>query len=215
MKPSSIFYDPVFRPIFQTYFFLVGLCIGSFLNVCIYRIPLKQSLWKPRSHCPNCGKSISWYFNIPLLSYVLLRGRCANCKVKISPVYFFVELLTGIVFLLLYRYFGVSRAFWIYGYFASNIIVLTFIDYYHRLLPHRLTFSGTILGLITSFFNPYMTPVQSLIGFLAGGILPLIVLLAFKFIRKKEGMGHGDIFMLGMVVGFFGSLISLSRFIKI
>lgn len=196
--------DPALQPLLQLYFFLAGTVLGSFLNVCIYRIPNNISIVTPRSKCPSCGNVIPWYCNIPLFSYVFLLGKCKFCKTRISPVYPLVELMTGIFALLLFRRFGLDRLFFIYLYFGCCMIVLMFIDYYHRILPDVITLSGVVIGLACSFFMPSLGPIRSLLGIAVGGILPTIVLLAYKWIRKKEGMGHGDIKMLAMVGAFLG-----------
>jgi leader peptidase (prepilin peptidase)/N-methyltransferase len=188
----------------EIYLFLVGLVVGSFLNVCIYRIPLKQSLLRPRSHCPSCNQMIRWYQNIPLFSYLVLRGRCSNCKTKISPVYPFVELITAVLFVMLWRFFGPTIPFLIYIVFSCIMIVLIFIDFYHQILPHRITFPGIVLGFASSFVNPYVKPIESALGILVGGLLPLLVLIVYKWIRKKEGLGHGDVFMLALIGAFLG-----------
>jgi len=190
--------------LFEIYLFVVGLVIGSFLNVCIHRIPIRKSIVTPRSRCPRCEALIPWYHNVPLLSYLWLRGRCAYCKERISPIYPIVELTTGILFLLLYIYFGISISFLIYGFFGCILIVLTVIDYYHRLLPAKLTFPGIALGLATSFVNPYLSPVQSLLGVVVGGLVPLFALVLYKLVRKREGLGHGDVVMLAMVGAYLG-----------
>lgn len=186
------------------YVFAFGAVVGSFLNVLIYRVPLGMSIIRPRSSCPNCGRKISWYYNIPVLSYLWLRGRCAHCKHWISPVYPFVELLTATYFLMLLYYYGPHIAFLIYAVFGCIMITLIFIDYYHRLLPRVITFPAVVLGFASSFINPYINPVQSALGLVVGGLLPTLVLLLYKWIRKREGMGHGDIVMLAMVGAFLG-----------
>jgi leader peptidase (prepilin peptidase)/N-methyltransferase len=196
--------DPSYRPFLQLYIFVVGAVVGSFLNVCIHRIPASKSIVSPGSGCPRCGASIPWYYNIPVLSYIWLRGRCANCKEPISITYPFVELLNALFYVFLYRRFGISIPFFIYAFFVSTTIILIFIDYYHHLLPHVLTFPGIAVGLATSFVNPFLRPLDSLIGILLGGIVPLITLVLYKWVRKREGMGHGDIIMLAMVGAFLG-----------
>jgi leader peptidase (prepilin peptidase)/N-methyltransferase len=188
----------------EVYFFIVGSIIGSFLNVCIHRIPLKQSIILPRSRCPNCGALIRWYHNIPILSYIFLLGRCADCKTRISPRYAFVELLTAILFVTLWRKFGPTIPLLIYVVFACSMIVLIFIDYDHQILPHRITFPGIAVGFASSFVNPYISPLESAIGIVIGGLLPFLVLIVYRWIRKKEGLGHGDIFMLAMIGAFLG-----------
>jgi leader peptidase (prepilin peptidase)/N-methyltransferase len=188
----------------EIYLFIIGAVTGSFLNVCIYRIPIRKSIVLPASSCPNCGTAIRWFHNIPIVSYIFLRGRCANCKTGISPVYPFVEFLTAVLFVLLYRFFGPSIPFLIYLLFACSMIVLIFIDFYHQILPHRITFPGIAIGFVSSFVNPFVRPIDSALGILVGGLLPTVVLMLYKWIRKREGLGHGDIFMLAMVGAFLG-----------
>lgn len=204
MNFRTLLSDPALLPLLLLYFFLVGTVIGSFLNVCIYRIPLGVSIVTPRSKCPNCGNVIPWYCNIPLFSYLFLLGKCKFCKARISPVYPLVELMTGLFVLLLFRHFGVSRLFFIYLYFGCCMIVLMFIDYYHRILPHKITMSGVVIGLACSFFIPALGPFQSLCGVVLGAALPGLVYLVYKWVRKKEGMGQGDIVMLAMIGAFLG-----------
>lgn len=204
MERALYFDDPFFGPLIQVYIFLIGAIVGSFLNVCIHRIPIDESVVTPRSRCPNCKTLIPWYHNVPILSYIWLRARCFQCGVKISPVYPFVELLTALLFLLLYRYFGISIVFFIYAYFACSIIILIFVDYYHRILPAVITYPAILIGLLTSFVNPYIGPIDSLLGVAFGAGVLLAVYLFYKFVRKKDGLGEGDIVMLAMVGAFLG-----------
>lgn len=204
MERAFYFSDPFFHSLVQVYLFLLGLIVGSFLNVCIHRIPIHESIVTPRSRCPHCRKIIPWYWNIPLLSYLLLQGRCAYCKGAISIVYPFVELVTGILFVLLYRSFGLSVPFFLYAIFGCSTIVLIFIDHYHRLLPAVITIPGILVGFLGSFFNPLVTPMDSLFGLLLGAGILTFVFFTFKWIRKKEGLGDGDIVMLAMVGAFLG-----------
>ncbi len=204
MDRALYFDNPSFFPLFEIYFFVVGLVIGSFLNVCIHRIPIHKSIVASRSRCPRCDALIPWYRNVPLLSYLWLRGKCANCKERISPVYPIVELITGILLLLLYFNFGISIPFLIYGLFGCITIVLTVIDYHHRLLPAKLTFPGIALGVASSFVNPFLTPLESLVGVVVGGLVPLFALIVYKLVRKREGLGHGDVVMLAMVGAYLG-----------
>jgi leader peptidase (prepilin peptidase)/N-methyltransferase len=196
--------DATFHNVLLFYYFAIGSVVGSFLNVCIYRIPLGQSIVRPRSRCPRCGRMIRWYHNVPVISYLLLRGRCASCGERISPVYPLVEILTAVLFLLLFNFFGISFAFFIYALFGCAVIVLIFVDYYHRLLPAVITFPGVALGLLLSFINPFVKPLESIEGVALGAFLPTAALIAYKWIRKKEGLGHGDIVMLAMVGAFLG-----------
>jgi leader peptidase (prepilin peptidase) / N-methyltransferase len=204
MDRALYFDDPFFGPLVQVYIFIIGAIVGSFLNVCIYRIPLDQSIVTPRSRCPKCGTLIPWYHNVPILSFVWLRGKCFQCGNPISPVYPFVEFLTAILFLLLYRYFGISVLFFIYAYFGCSIIVLIFVDYYHRLLPAVVTYPAILIGILSSFLNPYIGPKESLLGVLLGAGILLVVYFFYKFVRKKDGLGEGDIVMLAMVGAFLG-----------
>jgi len=141
--------------IFSIFSFLFGLSLGSFLNVCIYRIPRDISILNPPSHCPDCKNRIRWYDNIPLLSYALLRGRCRDCKAYISIRYPVVELLEGTFSLSLFLRFGISIYYPLYLYFVSALIVITFIDLDFQIIPDILSISGIILGLLSSMnFSP-------------------------------------------------------------
>ena len=204
MERALFFEDPIFAPLVQVYLFLLVAIVGSFLNVCIHRLPRRISIVTPRSSCPSCQKVIPWYYNIPVFSYLILRAKCAYCKTKISPVYPLVELVTAVLFVALYRHFGISAPFLVYAIFGCSMIVLIFIDYYHRLLPWVITFPGILIGLLSSFVNPFITPAESLIGMLLGAGVLTFVFFAFKWIRKKEGLGDGDIVMLAMVGAFLG-----------
>lgn len=204
MERAFFLNDPDLQPLLSIFFFIVGSVVGSFLNVCIHRIPAHKSVVHPRSRCPRCENLIPWYHNVPILSYLWLLGRCANCRERISPVYPLVELMTALYFLLLYRTFSVSIPFLIYAYFGCSVIILIFIDYYHRLLPSVITLPSVVLGLISSFFNPYVRPIDSVLGVLLGGFIPTFVLIVYKWVRKREGLGHGDIVMLAMVGAFLG-----------
>lgn len=143
--------------------FIIGSIIGSFLNVCIYRLPRNESLLWPPSHCPHCQTLIRWYHNVPLLSWLLLRGRCRYCKKPISPRYLLVEICTAMIFLLLWIRFGISsiQLFFIYALFASFLIVASFIDLEHYIIPDQLTIGLTIIGLAVSLLIPELHNVGS------------------------------------------------------
>lgn len=128
------------------YFFVIGACIGSFLNVCIVRLPLEKSVVFPGSHCPKCKKEISWYNNIPLLSYLFLRGKCRYCNQSISPCYFFVELLTGLSFAGFYYYYGLNWLLLPYLMMYCGFIVATFVDFEHRIIPDEVSVGGMFVG---------------------------------------------------------------------
>jgi leader peptidase (prepilin peptidase) / N-methyltransferase len=182
---------------------LIGLCIGSFLNVCIFRIPLGRSIVFPASRCMQCGKPLKAYHNLPVLSWLVLRGRCAFCKAPISARYPAVELLTGVVFALHGLVFELDALLAVRLVFAAVLIVLAFIDIDHRILPDSMTLTGIPLGVLASVWLPPGVR-DSLIGVaLGGGMLWLIAEAYFRW-RKVEGMGFGDVKMLAMIGAVLG-----------
>ncbi|MDD5020292.1 MAG: prepilin peptidase [Candidatus Omnitrophica bacterium] len=192
--------------------FLFAICIGSFLNVCIYRMGREQSIVMPASHCPSCKHPIRWYDNIPLLSYVFLRGRCRDCHAPISWRYFAVELLTGVLFLLLYDRFGLSAPFFIFAVLVSGLLVATFVDFDFQIIPDEISVGGIVAGFLASVAFPEIQGMaphllglrESLLGIVVGGGTLWILGLAGDFIFKKESMGGGDIKLLAMVGSFLG-----------
>ena len=186
------------------FLFVMGVCIGSFLNVCIYRIPRKEPLIFSRSHCTKCGTKLRAVDNIPLLSFIFLGGKCRTCKSNISMQYPIVELLTGLIFLLSYRYFGWGLEFVSKVVFLSMLIVISFVDLEHRMIPDIISLSGMILGLGFSFLLKSITFWESLLGFLIGGVLLYLVALLGDLLFKKESMGGGDIKMAAMIGAFLG-----------
>jgi leader peptidase (prepilin peptidase)/N-methyltransferase len=184
--------------------FIYGLVIGSFLNVCIYRIPRRGSILFPGSFCPSCGTPIKFYDNIPVVSYVLLLGRCRFCGTSISPIYPLVELGTSSLFLILLLRFGISLKFLFASLLASISIVLMSIDYRHKILPNVLTLSGVVLGFIFSLFCVFISWKSSLAGILVGGGLLLLVSFLYRMVTGREGMGMGDVKMMMMVGAFLG-----------
>jgi len=184
--------------------FILGLAVGSFSNVCIYRIPGNESIIYPASHCPKCHSSISLKDNIPLLSYILLKGRCRNCKSRISIQYPAVELLTGLVYVIIYQIYGLSVQSLIYIILSSALIVITFIDLNEQVIPEVISIPGIVIGLILSFFIPYISFVNSALGIVIGGGIILVIRLAGSLIFKKESMGIGDIELAGMIGAFLG-----------
>jgi len=181
-----------------------GLVWGSFLNVVIYRLPRNLSLIHPPSSCPHCGKRIKAYENIPILSYLALRGKCGNCKSKISPAYPFVEALTPFCFLLVYMQHSISVHFFVSCLFVSALIALCFIDYYHQILPDEITLIGLVVALLYTFFRDDLSLVQALLGAGVGAGFLLLVYGAYYFLRKKEGLGLGDVTMMLLVGAFLG-----------
>lgn len=184
--------------------FVFGAIVGSFLNVCIYRIPRGKSIVTPGSHCPACGKAIGFYDNIPLVSYPLLGGKCRRCKTVIAPRYLAVELLTALLFTLLYQTFGLTVDLAVNMALVSLLIVISFIDLDLRIIPDVLSLGGLVLGFGFSFFRPLFFYKDALFGILLGGGLLFLVAAGYQFLTKREGMGGGDIKLLAMIGSFCG-----------
>jgi len=184
--------------------FILGLIVGSFSNVCIYRIPKNESIIYPASHCPKCRSNISPKDNIPLLSFILLKGRCRNCKGKISIQYPIVELLTGLIYLIIYLAYGLSAQALIYIILSSALVIIAFIDLNEQIVPDVISLPGIVIGFIISFFVPYISFVNSALGVLVGGGIILIIGLAGSVIFKKEAMGGGDVKLAAMIGAFLG-----------
>lgn len=204
---------------------LFGLVIGSFLNVCIVRIPIGRSIVMPASACPTCGAGVRPYDNVPVVSYLVLRGKCRSCKTKISPIYPVVELLTGFLFWACYYAFGLTAEAAKWAAFSAILIVLVFTDLRERILPDVVNFTGLGIGLVMSFFTkpgdgtaawiagrlfeypppePVLSFVDAVLGaLLGGGLLWLVGVVYFKM-RGREGMGLGDVKMMLMVGAFLG-----------
>jgi len=185
---------------------LFGLVWGSFLNVVIYRLPRGQSLMWPPSSCPQCRTRIKPYDNIPILSYILLRGRCRSCGLKISLIYPLVEAATPLCFLLLYSRFALSFHFFASCLFVSALIALCFIDLYHQTLPDEITLPGLALALVYSAFRLDLNLRQALIGAIAGAGFLLAIYGLYWLLRKKEGLGMGDVTMMLLVGAYLGWL---------
>lgn len=182
---------------------LLGLVWGSFANVLIYRLPRRESVVSPGSHCPACGSPIRWYQNVPILSWVALRGRCAACKAPISPRYPLVEASTGGLFLACAAAFGPTPASAIGALFSFLTLCLGLIDLEHQILPDRLTVPGIALGLVLSPFAPWTTPGASLFGAILGAALPAALIGAYALF-SVEAMGWGDVKLLAMLGAFLG-----------
>ncbi len=183
---------------------LFGLVIGSFLNVCIYRLPRGESVVWPPSHCPACARPIAWYHNIPLLGFVVLLGRCRACRAPISWRYPLVEVANALGYVLLVGSFGVSWTSAFYGVLLSALIVVTGTDLSHRIIPNVITYPGIGLGLIGSLVVLPVGIVNSLLGVLVGGGLLWFLAWLSPYIFGKEGMGGGDIKLIAMVGAFLG-----------
>jgi leader peptidase (prepilin peptidase)/N-methyltransferase len=158
-------------------FFVFGSMVGSFLNVCIHRMPLEQSVVSPPSHCPHCKYSIPWFLNMPLITWLYLRGKCKNCGAPISIRYFLVELLTGIIFLGCWLMFGHQSAWLalVYAIFMAGLIVATFIDFEHYIIPDEITIGGAVVGFVCSFLFPMLHEERSLAGSLRQSLLGIAV----------------------------------------
>jgi leader peptidase (prepilin peptidase)/N-methyltransferase len=207
-----------------------GLVIGSFLNVVILRLPQGISVSLPRSHCPQCKQLIAWYDNIPVLSYVILGGRCRKCKRKFSIRYPLIEAITGVISVLLCLKFGLTIEWGIFLALSSALIVLAFIDLDHRILPDVITLNGIWIGMLTSAYladpspivarlfraagleieNPHVAAfAASIAGAIVGGGLLWAVAEAYLRLRGIEGMGFGDVKMMAMVGAFLGAPLAL------
>ena len=174
---DSRYWAPVPPAFWGVVFFVFGTMIGSFLNVVIYRLPLGLSIVSPPSHCPHCKYSIPWFLNVPLATWLMLGGRCRNCRAPISPRYFFVELLTGLLFLACWNAFGRQSPALalVYGVFLAGLIAATFIDFEHFIIPDEITIGGAMAGFVLSFFLPAMHGQQSLVGGLMSALLGMVV----------------------------------------
>lgn len=221
------------------FLFIFGCCVGSFLNVCIYRQPKEVSIVKPSSFCPHCRTPIKWYDNIPLISYLILRGKCRTCQAKISLRYPFVELVTGLLFLFLYQRYGPSISFVKFAFFFSLLIVMSFIDIDYHAIPMSLSVIGITGGLTLSIYDTLkvmggggfteavaLPAVNSFIGLIVGcgfayvfkffGDTALRIYLSWKKKESIEGetesLGIGDVDFLGMVGVFLGWKLAVLTF---
>ncbi|MEM7008214.1 MAG: prepilin peptidase [Thermodesulfobacteriota bacterium] len=208
--------------------FILGSVVGSFLNVCIYRIPREESIVHPGSHCTSCGSPIRFYNNIPILSYFFLKGRCTDCGANISKIYPIVELITGLLFFATVYYFGITIEALFYLILFSALLVITFIDIEHLIIPNVITYPGILVGLVfgalrtnletslsalesfsVSFYNFFellrQVPIlDSIFGIIVGGAVLLIVALIYQAYKKRQGIGIGDVKLLAMIGAFFG-----------
>jgi len=193
--------------------FLFGLIFGSFLNVCIYRLPKKQSIMWPGSHCPSCKSAIPFWQNIPVLSYVFLTGKCTNCKFRIPLIYPLVEILTGVLLVVVWQHYGLTLSFLHYSILVLFLLPISFIDLDTKLILNVLTFPGIIIGLFSSIFLNQLPILDAVSGlFLGGGFLWCVGFLG-NSIFKQESMGGGDI-KLGVMIGvFLGPKVLIALFL--
>lgn len=184
---------------------LYGAIVGSFLNVVILRLPQENaSIVFPGSHCPHCDHNLSWYENIPVLSYIFLKGKCRSCKTHISWQYPLVEILTAVLtFFLVYR-FGLTVTSLGYFVFCAALVVIIWIDMYHQIIPDSISLPGILIGFLFSFVNETISWQSSLAGLLIGGGLLYAIAVIYYMVRKQDGMGGGDIKLLAMLGAFLG-----------
>ena len=184
--------------------FVFGAALGSFLNVCAYRLPREESVVRPRSRCPHCGAQIRWYDNIPILSYFLLRGRCRACKGSISIRYPLVELLSALLSVALCWRFGLSPIYLGFLAFSAALLVASLIDLDFQIIPDEISLPGILVGLSFSALNPLTTPLEALLGALCGAGALYLVGEFYYFVAKREGLGGGDLKLLAMIGAFLG-----------
>ncbi len=207
--------------------FIFGLIIGSFLNVVIYRLPEGKSLLFPASSCPECGTKIKFYDNIPIVSYIILRGKCRACSKRISVIYPAIELLSAILFYLLFIklfynaffHFNITSynlplfkdyltrrllLFMVYGFFIFVLIPISFIDFFHRIIPDSLNITLIIAGFLFNIFLLHKGFLFPFVGFIAGGLFFYLIAVFYELVRKKEGLGGGDIKLIAGIGSFLG-----------
>jgi leader peptidase (prepilin peptidase)/N-methyltransferase len=188
--------------ILHIFTFIFGMVIGSFLNVLIYRLPRRISIVAPHSFCPNCKKPINWYENIPVISYIVLGGRCARCGKRISLRYPIVEVLTGVLFVYAFIRHGLSLEFIFIAYFFCAMIVVAFIDFSFQVIPDIISMPGIILGIIYQIVKGDF--LIGLVGMIFGGGLILLIRVIGGKVYKKEVMGMGDVYLTAMIGAFVG-----------
>jgi len=182
---------------------LFGACIGSFLNVCIFRLPRGESLVWPGSRCTSCDRGLSWFENLPVLSWVVLRGRCRTCQAPVSWTYPIVEILTALTLVSAYELYGLTLLGGVRALFACALIVLFVTDLQHKILPNVITVPGIAVGVLCSFFLPPGWR-DSLLGILVGGGTLFAIGETYYRLRGQEGLGMGDVKLLGMIGAFLG-----------
>lgn len=204
------------------------MIVGSFLNVCVHRLPRGESIVYPPSHCPECNKAIPWYDNVPVASFFFLRGRCRFCKARIRPRYLIVELLTGLLFVLLYLSFGLSVKFVAGLIFVALLIVATFVDFEHEEIPDEVSLGGLVLGVILAAAFPHLMRtgsrgealLRSIVGAAAGwGCVFVMAQFGKALFKKKleklsetEAVGSGDGRLMAMIGAFLGWKLALLTF---
>jgi len=192
--------------------FIVGACVGSFLNVCIVRMPEEMSVITPRSRCPRCGHPIPWYDNIPILSYIVLGGQCRFCAERISPQYLIIEILTGYLFVEFFVLFGTTVLYVAYLYLACSLLVATLVDIKFQIIPDEINYIGMAVGLVLSAAFPalhqetlwYKGLTYAFLGLLVGGGSIYAIGIFGNIVFRKESMGGGDVKLMAMIGAFLG-----------
>ncbi|MCL1971767.1 MAG: prepilin peptidase [Endomicrobia bacterium] len=209
---------PGFNLVLYIFFFLIGLTFGSFANVCIYRIPLDLSIIRPRSSCTKCKKQVAWHDNIPLLSYIMLGGKCRYCEEKISLIYPLVELITGLSFIVLFYFYGLTVPLFLFCFLSFCLIVISGIDFYYQIIPDIFPLMLAVAGLLFSIFNETLGVsylqrfLNALIGLVVGGGFLLLIGIVGQFMFKKEAMGGGDVKLMagvGAIIGWEKVLLAI------
>ncbi len=190
-------------PFFYFMVFLFGACFGSFANVLIYRMPKGEKI-TGRSHCKECGKTVAWYHNIPMLSYFILRGKCANCQAKFSIRYPLVEFIMAALWLAVFHLYGFSWLTLEYFILVFGLVAGSFIDLDHMILPDEITLGGCALALIGAAINPEREFMEGFIGFLFGGGVLWLVAYVYYVFTGREGLGGGDIKLLAWIGALLG-----------
>ena len=194
-------YIGLLKTLFSVFF---GLALGSFMNVCIYRLPRKQSIVRPRSSCPNCGAIIRFYDNLPLISYLLLLGRCRRCRHTISWQYPAVEALTALLSLALFIKYGLNYQYAFFFLFLASLVTISFIDLFHKIVPDVISLPGIVIGWAACWIIGHVSWLDSLIGILGGGGSLFLVAYVYERVTAREGMGGGDIKLLAMIGAWMG-----------
>ncbi len=191
-------------PLITAFVFLFGAVIGSFLNVCIARLPLRLSIVSPRSRCLSCQVPLAWYDNLPVLSYLILRGRCRACHAAFSVRYVVVELMTAAFAVAVLDRFGVGGDGLVYFSFGAALIVIAFVDLDHQIIPDVLSIPGMAAGVLFAMASPTLSVTNSLLGLTVGAGSLLAVAVGYRAATGREGMGGGDVKLLGMIGAFLG-----------
>jgi len=193
--------------------FVFGAFLGSFLNVCIYRLPRKESIIWPGSKCPACAAPVPLWLNVPIISYLLLRGRCSKCNIKISPQYLVVEVLSAIFLVFVWRQYSFSITFIQYSVLILLLLTISFIDIRTKLILNVLTVPGLIIGLALSPFSTEISLLQSMLGVLVGGGFLWAIGISGEMVFKQESMGGGDVKLGAMIGAFLGPKVVIALFL--